>query len=335
MLGFGSDANAVLAAMNRSQAIIEFKLDGTILTANDNFCQAIGYSLNEIVGQHHRMFVDPSEANGAEYAAFWAKLSRGEFDRRQYKRIAKGGAEIWIEASYNPVFKGGKPYKVVKFATDITAFKLQCAEDAGKLSALSRAQAVIEFTPKGEVLTANENFCSVLGYGLSEIKGKHHAMFCDPDYTRSADYQDFWARLERGEFFSDEYLRIGKGGKRVHIQATYNPILDMNGRVCKVVKFATDVTERLTNVQVLAQALKGLADGNLTERIGQSFLPSLDMLRSDYNLAATRLSEAMQAIRANAGTDCSSLPADPAGLRRAFQAHRTAGSLGGRDGCGP
>lgn len=302
MLGFSSDANAVLAAMNKSQAIIEFKLDGTILSANENFCQALGYTANEIIGQHHRMFVDPIEASSADYAAFWAKLSRGEFDRRQYKRIAKGGREVWIEASYNPVFKGGKPYKVVKFATDVTATKLEAADAMGKLAALSKAQAVIEFTPKGEILTANDNFCSVLGYGLSEIKGKHHAMFCDADYTRSADYRDFWAQLEQGQFCSDEYLRIGKGGKRVHIQATYNPIRDMNGRVFKVVKFATDVSERVMNVQVLADALKGMAGGNLTHHIASAFLPSLDMLRSDYNLAASKLRETMQTILSNAGT---------------------------------
>ncbi|OWO91509.1 chemotaxis protein, partial [Rhizobium esperanzae] len=144
--GFGSDAKAVLAAMSRSQAIIEFDLTGKILTANANFCAALGYELSEIVGQHHRMFVEPAEVSSAEYREFWAKLGRGEFDQRQYKRIGKGGREIWIEASYNPVFSGGKPYKVVKFATDITRQKMQSAEDAGKISALSRAQAVIEFT---------------------------------------------------------------------------------------------------------------------------------------------------------------------------------------------
>lgn len=127
MLGFGAgaDARAVLEAMSKSQAIIEFKLDGTIITANENFCRALGYQLSEIVGQHHRLFVDPAEAASSDYKDFWAKLARGQFDQRQYKRIGKGGMEVWIEASYNPVIRGGKPYKVVKFATDITAQKLR------------------------------------------------------------------------------------------------------------------------------------------------------------------------------------------------------------------
>lgn len=155
---FGRDSDAILAAMDRSQAIIEFSLDGKILKANENFCRALNYELREIVGQHHRMFVDPAEASSPAYAEFWRNLASGKFDRAQYKRIGKGGKEIWIEASYNPVFRGGKPYKVVKFATDITAQKLKAAEDAGKLDALSRAQAVIEFTPNGDILTANENF---------------------------------------------------------------------------------------------------------------------------------------------------------------------------------
>ncbi|ANL64916.1 methyl-accepting chemotaxis protein [Rhizobium phaseoli] len=299
-LGFGSDAKAILAAMSRSQAIIEFDLTGKILTANANFCAALGYQLSEIVGQHHRMFVEPAEASSAEYREFWARLGRGEFDQRQYKRIGKGGKEIWIEASYNPVFSGGRPYKVVKFATDITKQKLQSAEDAGKLSALSRAQAIIEFTPKGEILTANENFLSALGYQLAEIHGRHHSMFCDSAYANSEDYRRFWERLSGGEFVADEFLRIGKGGKKVYIQASYNPIFDMNGKVFKVVKFATDVTARVNNVDQLAASLMGLAGGDLTQAVATPFIPTLERLRTDFNAAATKLRTAMQVVAQNA-----------------------------------
>ncbi|MBX4925911.1 methyl-accepting chemotaxis protein [Rhizobium binae] len=299
-LGFGSDAKAVLAAMSRSQAIIEFDLTGRILTANANFCAALGYQLSEIVGQHHRMFVEPAEASSADYREFWAKLGRGEFDQRQYKRIGKGGKEIWIEASYNPVLRGGKPYKVVKFATDITRQKLQSAEDAGKISALSRAQAVIEFTPKGEILTANENFLSALGYQLAEIQGRHHSMFCDSTYANSDDYRRFWARLSAGEFVADEFLRIGKGGKKVYIQASYNPIFDMNGRVFKVVKFATDVTARVNNVDQLAASLTALSAGDLTQEVATPFIPTLEKIRTDFNAAVGKLRAAMQAVAENA-----------------------------------
>jgi methyl-accepting chemotaxis protein len=300
-LGFGSGAKAVLAAMSRSQAIIEFDLTGTILKANANFCAALGYDASEIIGQHHRMFVDPAEVASPDYREFWARLARGEFDRRQYKRIGKGGKEIWIEASYNPVFSGSKPYKVVKFATDVTAQKLKSAEDAGKLDALSRAQAVIEFTPSGEILTANQNFLSTLGYQLGEIQGRHHSMFCESAYVNSDGYRHFWTRLAAGEFVADEFLRIGKGGKRVHIQASYNPIFDMNGKVFKVVKFATDVTGRVANVDELAEALQALSDGDLTQHIDTPFIPTLERLRTDFNAAAEKLRAAMQAVAENAG----------------------------------
>ena len=294
------DSDAILAAMDKSQAIIEFTLDGKILKANGNFCEALGYELKEIVGKHHSMFVDPAEVAAPAYAEFWRNLAAGKFDRRQYRRIGKGGREIWIEASYNPVFRGGKPYKVVKFATDITASKLRAAEDAGKLDALSRAQAVIEFTPSGEILAANQNFLSTLGYEFAEISGRHHSMFCDPDYARSADYQDFWAKLRAGEFAASEFKRIGKGGKVVYIQASYNPIFDPSGRVFKVVKFATDVTDRVNNVAELAVGLQMLSAGNLTRILPSSFIPALEQLRADYNHAVEKLQSAMRSVGENA-----------------------------------
>lgn len=295
-----SDAAAILAAVQKSQAIIEFGLDGTVLAANENFCKALGYAPREIIGQHHRIFVDPIEAESADYRAFWAKLARGEFDQRQYKRIGKGGREVWIEASYNPVFRRGKPYKVVKFATDITAQKLKSAEDAGKLDALSRAQAVIEFTTAGDIITANENFLSALGYQLSEVEGRRHAMFCDPAYVQSPQYKQFWDRLRSGEFIADEFARIGKDGRRVYIQASYNPIFDMNGKVFKVVKFATDVTGRVENVEMLGDALNSLSDGDLTLHLSKPFIPSLEQLRTDFNRASQKLRSAMHAVGENA-----------------------------------
>jgi methyl-accepting chemotaxis protein len=277
------DARSMLAAINRSQAIIEFDLSGRILTANENFLSAVGYELSEIVGQHHRIFVEPEEAKSAEYAAFWARLAQGHFDQNQYKRLAKGGREIWIEASYNPVTRGRKPYKVVKFATDITAAKLKSLEDEGKLNALGRAQAVIEFTPKGEILTANENFLATVGYTLPEIVGKHHSMFCAPGYVSSAEYAEFWARLVRGEFVAAQFTRIAKNGSRVHIQASYNPILDAAGRVSKVVKFATDVTERVRAIEEIGAGLGRLAECNIRETIDRPFISEFEPLRADFN----------------------------------------------------
>jgi methyl-accepting chemotaxis protein len=239
------NALAQAAAIGRSQAVIEFKLDGTIVTANQNFLDAMGYTLGEIRGKHHRMFVDASERDSAAYRDFWTRLNRGEFQAAQYKRFGKGGREIWIQASYNPILDAsGRPAGVIKFATDITADKIRSMEDAGKIAAISRAQAVIEFNMDGTIVTANDNFLRAMGYTLGEIQGKHHSMFVVPEERGSAAYREFWARLNRGEFQAAEYKRLGKGGKEIWILATYNPILNEAGKPFKVVKFATDVTEQ-------------------------------------------------------------------------------------------
>jgi PAS domain S-box len=237
------NALAQAAAINRSQAVIEFNLDGTVVTANDNFLAATGYRLDEIKGKHHGMFVDPAERESHQYREFWARLNRGEFQAAQYKRFAKGGKEIWIQASYNPVLDAsGRPAGVIKFATDITAQKIRSMEDAGKIAAMNRAQAVIEFDMDGTIVTANENFLAAMGYSLTEIQGKHHSMFVVPAERDSAAYREFWSKLNRGQFDAAEYKRIGKGAKEIWILATYNPILDEAGKPFKVVKFATDVT---------------------------------------------------------------------------------------------
>ncbi|MBP2562834.1 methyl-accepting chemotaxis protein [Neorhizobium galegae] len=296
----GADAKAVLAALNKSQAIIEFDLSGKVLTANENFCKTLGYALSEIVGKHHSMFCDPNYVKSQAYKDFWANLGDGKFDAAAYKRIGKGGREIWIQASYNPVMSGGRPYKVVKFATDITAAKLRSAEDEGKINAISRTQAIIEFTPGGDVLTANENFLACLGYQLSEITGKHHSMFCEPSFRDSAEYPQFWKKLSGGEAIAAEFKRIGKGGKAVWIQASYNPIFDADGRVFKVVKFATDITERVRAVDDIADGLTSLSNGDLTFRIEKPFISTLEQIRVDFNEAIGKLAEAMRTVGENA-----------------------------------
>lgn len=238
-----SEAVDILAALNKSLATIEFELDGTIITANNNFLKTLGYELDEIKGQHHRLFCDPAYTNSLEYRQFWQRLGKGEYQAAEYKRIGKGNKEIWINATYNPIFdEHGKPYKVVKFATDITESKIRNADYEGKLKAISKAQAMIEFNLDGTILTANENFLRTLGYTLDEIQGKHHRIFCNSEYTQGADYLAFWQKLGAGEFQAAEYKRYGKGAKEVWINASYNPIFDASGKPFKVVKFATDIT---------------------------------------------------------------------------------------------
>ena len=239
-----ADYEGQITAINKSQAVIEFDLEGNILNANENFLAAMGYSLSEIKGQHHSMFVDPSYKLSAEYAAFWQSLKAGEHSEGEYKRIAKGGREIWIRASYNPIFdSSGKPFKVVKFATDVTQDKLKNAYFEGQINAISKSQAVIEFDVDGTIITANDNFLNTMGYRLDEIKGKHHQLFVDEETRQSESYQRFWSELKEGNFFSGEFKRVSKAGKAVWIQASYNPIEDMNGNPFRVVKYATNITE--------------------------------------------------------------------------------------------
>ncbi|SPJ33845.1 methyl-accepting chemotaxis protein [Kushneria phyllosphaerae] len=246
-------------AINRAQAVIEFDLQGNILSANDNFLATMGYRSSEIIGEHHRMFCEEAYVQTSQYRSFWKELAQGEFSHGEYKRFRKDGSEIWLQATYNPILDAlGRPYKVVKFATDITSRKLANAEFEGKVNAISRAQAVIEFDLEGHVLDANANFLSAIGYRLDDIRGQHHRMFCDPAQVSSDDYRHFWDELNRGKPMSGEFRRLGRDGREVWLQATYNPIMDMDGRPFKVVKFATDITAKKSEAAELEGRLKAI-----------------------------------------------------------------------------
>ncbi|MDH6262772.1 PAS domain-containing methyl-accepting chemotaxis protein [Bradyrhizobium sp. BR13661] len=301
-----ADASKI-AAIGRAQAVIEFKLDGTIVTANENFCNALGYSLAEIQGKHHSMFVAPAERDGAAYREFWAKLNRGEYQAGEFKRIGKGGREVWILASYNPLLdEDGKPFGVVKFATDVTTEKLKSADSAGQIAAIDKAQAVIEFNMDGTIITANENFLHTVGYSLAEIKGKHHSMFVEPSERDGAGYREFWAALNRGQYQAAEYKRIGKGGKEVYIQASYNPIMDLNGKPFKVVKYATDTTK-----QVLVRM------GN--ERV-RGMMESVAAGSEELNASVREISEAMTKSRETASSAVDQVAAADAQAQRLTEA---------------
>ncbi len=239
-----ADDRGQLVALDRAQAVIAFGLDGTILMANDNFLATVGYRREEVVGQHHRLFVDPLEARGAEYARFWDRLRAGEFVRAEFRRLAKGGREVWLQASYNPILGAdGRPMKVVKFATDVTADKQRAADHQGKIEAISRAQAIVEFDLEGIILDANPRFLDLMGYGIEELRGKPHRTFVAQAVAASPEYAALWAALRRGESKAAEFERVAKNGRPVWLQASYNPILDPAGKPMKVVKFATDITQ--------------------------------------------------------------------------------------------
>jgi methyl-accepting chemotaxis protein len=290
-----TDFKGQVSAISKALAVIEFDMDGTVLNANDNFLRVLGYTRDEIKGKHHSMFVDEVYRQSAAYKEFWAKLNRGEYVADEFKRIGKGGKEVWIQASYNPIHDlEGKIFKVVKYATDITEQKLRNADYQGQIAAIGKAQAVIEFNMDGTVITANDNFLKALGYSLEEIKGKHHNMFVDEAYRQSAAYKEFWAKLNRGEYVADEFIRIGKGGKEVWIQASYNPILDLNGKPFKVVKYATDVTQQKLAVNaMIADAVmlsKAAVEGKLATRADAS------KHTGDYRTVVQGVNETLDAV---------------------------------------
>lgn len=255
-----AEFEAKVAAIEKIQAVIEFNLDGTIITANQNFLTATGYILDEVVGQHHKIFCDSSYVNSTDYKTFWANLSQGQSDSGEYKRLTKTGEDLWINASYNPVFDpDGKPFKVIKFATDITESKIRNADFAGKIDAINKTQAVIEFNLDGTIIEANENFITAIGYSQEEIKGKHHSIFCEPAYTKSEEYKVFWENLGKGQPETGEYRRIKKSGEDLWINASYNPVFDPKGKAYKVVKYATDITEQV-RIREIAKTLSLVAN---------------------------------------------------------------------------
>jgi methyl-accepting chemotaxis protein len=264
-----------VAAFGRVLPVIEFDMDGNVIGANENFRKASGYSREELRGAHHRMFVDPEYAKTPEYRAFWDRLRRGEAQSAQYQRRGKDGLPIWVQATYYPVLGAfGRPYKVVKHTVNVTEQMMKLSDGLGQLAAISKAQAVVEFELDGTIRTANQNFLGMMGYSLDELRGRHHALLVEPGSRESGEQHALWARLARGEYDAGRYKRMGKGGREVWVQASYNPILDAGGRVFKIVQYATDITEQVRFAAELQHAVQethavvaAAADGDLTRRL--------------------------------------------------------------------
>ncbi|RXR08766.1 methyl-accepting chemotaxis protein [Pseudoxanthomonas composti] len=274
-------------AIDKVMATVEFSLDGTILEANQNFLDAMGYRLEEVRGKHHSLFVDQATRGSEEYRRFWQKLGRGEFDAGRYQRVGKHHRQVWIQASYNPVFDAsGQPYKVIKYATDITQQVVTAADAQGRITAIDKVMAVIEFSMDGHIVGANENFLQTMGYRLEEIRGKHHGIFVDAAYRTSEEYKQFWNKLGSGAFDVGRYRRLGKHGREVWIQASYNPILDIAGRPFKVVKYATDVTEQVRS----AQEMRNLV-AQATEIAQNVQAAARDIASSNQDLAERTVSQ--------------------------------------------
>ncbi|QWL66775.1 methyl-accepting chemotaxis protein [Aeromonas jandaei] len=239
-------------AVHGSVATITFSPDGTVLAANDLFLKVVGFSASEVVGQHHRIFCDKQYAQSSAYQQFWADLKQGRSRTGVFQRFNRRGEPIWLEATYFPVKLRGIVTKVIKIAADITEHHLQLLSQQAVVKALDRSLAVIEFTPTGEVLTANANFLNTMGYTLAQVQGKHHRIFCDDHFYQENPH--FWEELGRGQFKSGLFCRFNSHGSKVWLEATYNPILDDNRRVVKVIKFASDITERINKSDAVCEA---------------------------------------------------------------------------------
>ncbi len=290
-----AEFESLINAVNRGQAVIEFDMEGKVITANGNFLSLMGYRLDEIKGRHHRMFLDEAEASSLTYSAFWERLNRGEFDGGEYKRLAKDRKEVWISATYNPIFDvNGKPVKVVKFANDITDARNSSVENEGRINAINRAQAVVEFDLDGNVRQANDNFLHLMGYAMREVQGKHHSMFCSPEHIMTTEYRDFWNALNKGEYLSGRFCRTGKYGRQVWLLATYNPILDQRGQVVKIVEFAMDITAQVELEEQIQAQTKQMEEAMVI--LGENFKQINENTSSAQRIVAKTEEEAQNSL---------------------------------------
>ncbi len=256
----------MINAVGRSRAVVEYTMDGRILNGNENFLKLLGYRLEEIRDLHYGSLLDANDRRSTETRLLWEGLNRGDFFSGQYKLIHKDSRPVWIQATYNPVFDGdGKPYKVAVFASDITVSKQMGADYQSMMEAVSKSQAMIEYELDGTILNANENFLNLISFKLDEIKGKHHRIFVEEAEANSPQYRELWNDLNRGTYRFGEYKRVAKGGRIVWLQASYNPVFDMSGKVYKIVKFGSDMTRQAVERQE-AQALQAQVQAAAVER---------------------------------------------------------------------
>jgi methyl-accepting chemotaxis protein len=285
-----ADLKAQAAAIDKSMAVIEFGLDGTILGANDNYCRMIGYTVEELRGKSLLTLLDQTQRTAEDNQRLFEKLGRGEVDAGLQKRIGKGGREIWIQATVNPIAdRSGKPCKVVTYAYEVTAQVEAAAASKGLIEAINRAQAVIELGLDGTILTANENFLRILGYSLEEIRGQHHRVLVEPSYAASDEYRQLWEKLGRGEYDAGQYKRLARDGREVWIQASYSPILHADGKPYKVVELATDITAHM-------KAAENARVRTALDKTGANIVLADEQLNIVYvNEAAQQLFRGMQA----------------------------------------
>ncbi|HEC1780795.1 TPA: PAS domain-containing methyl-accepting chemotaxis protein [Campylobacter lari] len=296
----------ILNAISKTMAMIEFQTDGIIIGANENFLKTMNYSLDEIKGKHHSMFCLPEVVKSQRYADFWRDLKGGKSRNGLFRRIAKSGKDIYLEANYLPILdQNNKVYKVIKFANDITQRHYEMLDLKNTIDAANRSMAIIEFNPYGEILNANENFTQTMGYSLNEIKGKHHSMFCEEKFRNSKEYTIFWEELRSSKFQSGKFIRFGKNNKLIHLEASYNPIKNDDGEIYKVIKFATDITEQVVRDEEKLKLISELAEQNdnltqegdsVIENTVQNIQNIAEMMNNSSNLVSS-LNEQSEEIK--------------------------------------
>ena len=240
----------MMAGLDDSSLIAQFKLDGTIMSANQQFLQGFGYEAIDLVGKHHSVLVDAAKAESSEYLDLWNAVRGGHHQLQELKAQRKDGRVMWVRGIFGSIKdEDNRVTKLFCLVNDVTRPKIEEENKQRQLDHLNRTQAVVEFSNEGVCLSANANFCRTFGYTLSEIEGKHHSMFVEPFHRDSSEYRQFWRDLNNGEYKTAQVKRIGKGGREVWIRGTYNPMLDIDGRVVRVEKVATDVTDNVVMQQ--------------------------------------------------------------------------------------
>ncbi|HHF0323025.1 TPA: methyl-accepting chemotaxis protein [Pseudomonas aeruginosa] len=277
-----------LDSINRNVAEIRFRPDGSVIYASNIFLEMLGYKLEEIAGQHHRIFCEKNYASTADYSRFWQKLADGHPQSGLFRRLRKDGNLVLIEATYIPVQnQDGKVIEIIKIGSDVTQRENELLSLRAVHAAISRSMAEIEFTPNGDILHANENFLRAMGYRLSDIKGRHHRMFCFDNFYQ--ENPNFWQSLKGGTFLSGQFERKTASGETIYLEATYNPAIDEAGQVVKVLKFATDVSSQKHKADEIRQAAElSFTTAEETSQISvrgmESLASSIELSQGTFNL---------------------------------------------------
>ncbi|MEA9442372.1 methyl-accepting chemotaxis protein [Aeromonas caviae] len=248
------EEQGIIEAIKAGAATVIFSPEGIIQEASTPFLALMGYGAAELIGQPHSQLCPRAWGESGDYRQFWRRLAQGEVQSGTFERVNRQGETRWLEATYFPVKHQGRVTRVLKMASDVTEQHQRLERLEALTEALDHSRAMIEFTPNGDIIHANANFLSVMGYTLGEIAGRHHRIFCDETFLR--EQPRFWEELARGQFKSGLFMRHNSRGQAVWLEATYNPIRDGSGKVVRVVKFASDITARIEQNHATREAAR-------------------------------------------------------------------------------